>query len=243
MMNDTSVQEAGNIVPAIMDIVPIQIYGVSTDLPLPAPVSVRDPAIEAFVQSLCDPLTGIGLRPSQVQLINRDWLYQYELTASFFEGNGTLVRTAERLRFSVRNARNWADWQLVHQTMLRVHNLLALDPISVSNLTMQAQLQFPSIAEREQFLRSLAPGRSTSIVRPCGLGYLRIPDWEFEVRVQIEDSNVVSNGVYIGVDTQYKNNQDWESFVGSMPTMFAAAANAYGIGFEPFAGSPEGRST
>ena len=243
MMNDTAVQKAGEIMLAVMDIVPIQIYGVSTDLPLPAPVSVRDPAIEAFVQSLCDPLTGIGLRPSQVQLINRDWLYQYELTASFFEGNGTLVRTAERLRFSVRNARNWADWQLVHQTMLRVHNLLALDPNSVSNLTMQAQLQFPSIAERERFLRSLAPGRSTSIVRPCGLGYLRIPDWEFEVRVQIENSNVVSNGGYMGVDTQYKNNQDWESFVGSMPTMFAAAANAYGIGFEPFAGSPEGRST
>ena len=120
---------------------------------------------------------------------------------------------------------------------------MGLDTKSISNLTMRAQLQFPSIAERERFLRSLAPGRSTSIVRPCGLGYLRIPDWEFEVRVQIEDSNVVSNGVYIGVDTQYKNNQDWESFVGSMPTMFAAAANAYGIGFEPFAGSPEGRST
>ena len=67
------------------------------------------------------------------------------------------------------------------------------------------------------------------------------PDWEFEVRVQIEDSNVVSNGVYIGVDTQYRNDQDWESFVGSMPTMFAAAANAYGLGFEPFAGSPDGR--
>ena len=108
---------------------------------------------------------------------------------------------------------------------------------------MQAQLQFPSIAEREQFLRSLAPGRSTLIGRPCGLGYLRIPDWEFEARVQIEDSNVVSNGVYIGVDTQYKNNQDWDNFVGSMATMFAAAANAYGIGFEPFAGSPDGRPT
>ncbi len=120
---------------------------------------------------------------------------------------------------------------------------MGLDTKSISNLKMQAQLQFPSIAEREQFLRSLAPRRSTSIARPCGLGYLRIPDWEFEARVQIEDSNVVSNGVYIGVDTQYKNNQDWDNFVGSMPTMFAAAANAYGIGFETFAGSPDGRPT
>ena len=136
---------------AAMAIVPIQIYGVSTDLPVPAPVSVRDPATEAFVEFLCDPLAGIGLRPSQVQLINGDWSFQYELTASLFEGNGTLVRNADRLRFSVRNARNWADWQLVHQTMLRVHNLLSLDPNSVSNLTMQAQFQFPSTADRERF--------------------------------------------------------------------------------------------
>jgi hypothetical protein len=224
-----------------MDIVPIEIYGVSVDLPLPKPLSMRDPALEEFVQALCDPQIGIGLRPSQVQLINRDWLYQYELTATFFEGNGTLVRNPERLRFSVRNARNWADWQLVHQTMLRVHNLLVLDPKSISNLTMQAQLRFPSMPDRERFLKALAPGRA--IARPCGLGYLRIPDWESEVRVQIEDSNLVPNGVYIGVDTQYQNNQDWESFVGCMPTMFAAAANAYGIGFEPFAGSPAGQES
>ena len=58
-----------------MDIVPIEIYGVSVDLPLPKPLSMRDPALEEFVQALCDPQLGIGLRPSQAQLVNRDWLY------------------------------------------------------------------------------------------------------------------------------------------------------------------------
>lgn len=219
-----------------MDIVPIEIYGVNIDLPLPKPLSMRDPELDEFIRALCDPVRGISLKPSQVQLVNRDWLYQYELTATFFEGNGSLIRNPERMRLTVRNARNWGDWQLVQQTVLRIHALVELDLKSVSNLTMQAQLRFPSFPERDRYLRSLLPNRTVS--RPGALAYLRIPDWEYEVRVQIEDSNLVPAGVYIGVDTQYRNNQDWESFVGSMPTMFAAAANTFGLGFEPFAGSP-----
>jgi hypothetical protein len=58
------------------------------------------------------------------------------------------------------------------------------------------------------------------------------------VRVQIEDSNLIPAGVYVGADTQYRNDQDFESFIGSIPTMFAASANAFGLGFQPFAGTP-----
>jgi hypothetical protein len=219
-----------------MEVIPIEIFGVSIDLPLPAPVSMRETALEDFVRDLCDPQRGIGLKPSQCQLLGRDLLYQYELNATFFEGNGTLVRTAERLRVAVRNARNWADWQLVQQTLCRVHALVALDPKSVSSLAMQAQARFESLHERERFLRSFAGGRN--VARPAALGHVRIPDWEYEIRVQIEDSGILPAGVYMGADTQYRNNQHWESFIGSIPTMFAASANAFGLGFTPFAGTP-----
>ncbi len=219
-----------------MEVVPIEIFGVSIDLPLPQPISMREPALEQFVRDLCDPQKGVGLRPSQCQLLGRDMLYQYELNATFFEGNGTIVRTAERMRVAVRNARSWADWQLVHQTLCRVHALLELDVKSVSNLSMQAQVRFSSLPERERYLRSFAGNRL--VARPGALGHVRIPDWEYEVRVQIEDSNLIPAGVYVGADTQYRNDQDFESFTGSIPTMFAASANAFGLGFEPFAGTP-----
>jgi hypothetical protein len=219
-----------------MEVVPIELFGVSVDLPLPVPVSMRESALEDFVRDLCDPQKGVGVRPGQCQLVGRDLLYQYELNATFFEGNATLVRTAERTRVAIRNARNWADWQLVQQTLCRIHALIALDRKSVSNLSMQAQVRFTSLSERERFLRSFAPNRI--VARPGALGWVRIPDWEYEVRVQIEDSNLLPAGVYIGADTQYRNDQDWESFIGSIPTMFAASANSFGLGFEPFAGTP-----
>ena len=219
-----------------MEVVPIELFGVSIDIPLPVPMSMREAGFEQFVRDLCDPQKGVGVRPSQCQLLGRDLLYQYEFTATFFEGNGTIVRTPERLRAAVRNARNWADWQLVHRTLCRVHALVELDPKSVSNLAMQAQARFISFPERERFLRSFASNRI--VARPGALGHVRIPDWEYEVRVQIEDSALLPAGVYIGADTQYRNDQDWESFMGSVPTMFAAAANSFGLGFEPFAGTP-----
>jgi len=54
----------------------------------------------------------------------------------------------------------------------------------------------------------------------------------------IEDSNLLPAGVCVSCETQYRNDQDWESFIGSVPTMFAAGANAFSLGFEPFAGTP-----
>ena len=220
----------------LMDVVPIELFGVSIDLPLPKPVSMRSTMLEDFARDLCDPLKGIGVRPAQCQLVGRDLLYQYELNATFFEGNGTLVRTPERLRVAVRNARNWADWQLVHQTFCRVHALVELDSKSVSSLAMQAQVRFVSQSERERYLRSFASNRT--VARPGALGHVRIPDWEYEVRMVIEDSNLLPAGVCVSCETQYRNDQDWESFIGSVPTMFAAGANAFSLGFEPFAGTP-----
>ena len=68
-----------------MDVVPIELFGVSIDLPLPKPVSMRSTVLEDFARDLCDPLKGIGVRAAQCQLVGRDLLYQYELNATFFE--------------------------------------------------------------------------------------------------------------------------------------------------------------
>jgi hypothetical protein len=63
---------------------------------------------------------------------------------------------------------------------------------------------------------------------------VRIFDWEKEIRVLIEPSNVVPDAVFCGWDTQFTNNQEWESFLGSLPTMMENSANLFELGFEPF---------
>jgi hypothetical protein len=76
----------------------------------------------------------------------------------------------------------------------------------------------------------------TALLAKAGaLGYVRIFDWEKDIRVLIEPSNLVPDAVFIAWDTQYANEQsDWESFLSSLPSMMENSANLFELGFEPF---------
>jgi hypothetical protein len=101
----------------------------------------------------------------------------------------------------------------------------------VTALACHVHAKFPSTDDRDGFLGQFA--HSFDVSRPAGLGYVRILDWEKEIRVLIEGSNVVPDSVFVGWDTQFVNLQDWESFLITIPTMMENSANTFGLGFEP----------
>ena len=70
--------------------------------------------------------------------------------------------------------------------------------------------------------------------RPAALGYVTILDWEKDIRVLIEQSNVVPGGVFVSWDTQFVNAQDWETFIPTLPTLMDNSANLFDLGFDPF---------
>jgi hypothetical protein len=53
------------------------------------------------------------------------------------------------------------------------------------------------------------------ITKPAALGYVRIFDWEKDIRLMIEQSNVVPDAVFCTWDTQFTNKHEWASFLGS----------------------------
>jgi hypothetical protein len=210
----------------------VETFALSVDVPLESPQSLQQAQIESFAQSLCDPTKGFGIRPAQCQLVNRDSLYQWEFQATLFDGNGTLVRVADRLRILIRNARTSQDWRVLHQALLRSFNLVTVHPGALSALSIQGQIRFPSPMEREKFLRPFAAG--LNIARPGFLGSVRIPDWEHEVRVLIEDSNLIPNAISAGIDTPFSPQRDWDSFIESFPAVFENALNLLGLSVPVF---------
>jgi hypothetical protein len=86
--------------------------------------------------------------------------------------------------------------------------------------------------ERDDFLAQFA--QSGAIARPACLGYVQIADWEKDIRVLIERSNLVPDALFIAWDTQFVNAQDWDTFLGSLPTVMENSANIFELGFEPF---------
>jgi hypothetical protein len=62
---------------------------------------------------------------------------------------------------------------------------------------------------------------------------VRIADWEKDIRVLIEQSNLTPDSLFIAWDTQFTNSQDWDTFLASLPTMMENSAHSFGLGFEP----------
>jgi hypothetical protein len=215
-----------------MEILPIEFFGVAVDVPFPSPLGFTQARIEEFGAKICDPTAGLGLRPDQIRMRRWDELYGYEVTAQFFGDNGLLTRAADRAKLAVRNARTAADWNILHQTLLRFYTLMEFMPESITTLSAHVHAKFPSADERDSFLGEFA--HSPLVARPAALGYVQIADWEKDIRVLIERSNLVPEAVFVAWDTQFENSQDWDSFLGSLPTVMENSANLFDLGFEPF---------
>lgn len=215
-----------------MEIVPVEIFGVAVDVPFPRPLAYGQARLEDFSAKLCDPVTGLSLRPSLLRLRRTDDLYDYELSGHFFGENGSLTRTADRVKLAIRNARNAADWNIVHQTFTRFYKLAEFAPESATTLSLHVHAKFSSAGEREGFLDQF--NHHALMSRPAALGYVRIMDWEKDIRVLIEQSNAVPDGIFIAWDTQFAHPQEWDTFLGALPTVMENAVNVFGLGLEPF---------
>ena len=215
-----------------MEILPIDFFGVHVDVPFAAPLGFSEARLEAFGAALCDTAKGLSLRADQIRLKRWDDLFGYELSAQFFGENGTLTRTADRIKFGVRSARTAADWKIISDTLVRFYTLVDFGPKTVTAISAHAHAKFPSVEERDAFLQRFS--YSPMVNRPATLGYVTILDWEKDIRVLIEQSNVVTGGVFVSWDTQFANAQDWETFIPTLPTLMDNSANLFDLGFEPF---------
>lgn len=215
-----------------MEVLPLDLFGIAVDVPFPAPLGFQAAKLEEFSAKLCDTVKGLSLRVDQIRLRKLDDLFDYELKAAFFGENGTLVRTADRVKIGVRNGRTAGDWTIIHQTLTRFYNLMNFDKKTLSTLSTHAHAKFDSTEERDKWLEQFS--HNSLIQKPAALGYVRIQDWEKDIRVLIEISNAAPDSIFIAWDTQFTNNQEWDTFLGSLPSVMENSANFFELGFEPF---------
>ena len=215
-----------------MEIVPIEIFGVHVDVAFPAPLAYQAAKLDTFAANICHPKEGLSLRPDQIRLRRFDDLFDYEMKAIFFGENGTLIRNAERIKFGIRNARTQGDWNVIQQTLTKLYTLMDFEEKSTTHLSTHAHAKFEDEHQRDEWLSQFS--HNSFIGKPAALGYVTIPDWEKDIRVLMEPSNMVPAAVFIAWDTQFTNNQEWDSFLGSLPTVMDNSANFFELGFEPF---------
>ena len=214
-----------------MEIVPLDLFGIHVDVPFTPPLGIRQADLEGFAAQICDTTKGLSLRADQIRMKRWDELYGYELSAQFFGENGTLSRTADRIKFGIRNARTAGDWKIMQDTLQRFYTFMDFPPESVTALSAHAHAKFPTVEERDAFLSRFS--YSPLFSKPAALGYVQVIDWKRDIRVLIEQSNVVPEALFVMWDTQFTNDQEWETFLGSVMTLMDNSANLFDLEFEP----------
>jgi hypothetical protein len=214
-----------------MEILPLDIFGIHVDVPFTPPLGIRQADLEEFGAIICDATKGLNLRADQIRVKRWDELYGYELSAQFFGENGTLTRTADRIKFGIRNARTAGDWKIMQDTLQRFYTFMDFPPESVTALSAHAHAKFPTVEERDAFLQRFS--YSPLFSKPAALGYVQVIDWKRDIRVLIEQSNVVPEALFIMWDTQFTNDQEWETFLASVMTLMDNSANLFDLEFEP----------
>ena len=64
---------------------------------------------------------------------------------------------------------------------------------------------------------------------PVGIGLAAIGSG-----MQAPGSNVVPDALFVMWDTQFTNDQEWETFIGSLIHVMENSANFFELGFDPF---------
>ena len=158
-----------------------------------------------------------------------DDLFDYELEAVFFGDNGTLNRTADRVKLGVATRAPPATGRS-SSTLTCFYTLMKIDRHRV-HLSTHVHAKF----ERR---RSATVGRSiydNSLVhKPCALGYVKIPELGKGRPRAHRSIECAPNCVFVAWDTQFVNDQESETFIGSLVHVIENSVNFFELGFEPF---------
>ncbi len=209
----------------------IELFNLQIETPLPRARPLDHEEVLAFTDWLCDP-EGFRLRPDQVRVKTWDPAFGYEILAQFFGENGFLVRTPDRMRVGIKNARSAGDWEIVQQLFVRfLHQDTNPKPDLVRNFSATAHVKVDEPFTAAEFLQRFAvvPG----VERPAALSYVKIADWEKDIRIVIEPSNMIPGQLFISWDSQFVANQDWDTFVPILLTVMENSAAIFDLQIAP----------
>lgn len=214
-----------------MRLVPIDLLGFNLDIPFMPPLTQRAADLERYAAWLCDVETGLGLRPDQVRLKRWDDLYGYEMFAQFFGENGSITRLPDRVRVMLRNSRTAADWELVRRVLVRFYTHMNFAPLSRTAFSAHMHCRLPAADELEGFFRQFPQHPMAS--KPALFTYVKIGDWEGDIRMVIEKSNALPDALFLLWETTFQNSQDWESFFTALPAVLENSAHFFDLAFLP----------
>lgn len=206
------------------------LFGIVLDVRAAKPRPFSQRSLEEILTRLVDTEQGLALKSEQVRLRQLDAGFEYEVKASLLNGNGVFIYDAEKSAVSISGGRTPADVKLLAEAAKRFLWTINVAAEDVGTLSVNTHARAESSDARTAFLRRFA--EDDRIVAPGTLGYVRVEDWDTDVRFSVEQSIGVPDSLFVAWSTQFQGAQ-WIDTVDHLTGMLESVAAVFGIQFEP----------
>jgi len=193
-------------------------------------VLFKDAQCDVAAQKCFEAFASYGLRPSQISVRSGDQTFNYELSFSLFNGNGTFRISAEKLDIVLQNATSDKDLEIVQDCIAKIYEHVPLQEISNTLISGNAHATFPSAEEMQQYLLKFAnPGKQ--IISSGVIAYVRCQNWEEEIRVTIDKSLAFPTGLFLAWSTTYRDGKLSRDVLKNVKEAFAESVTKFDLVF------------
>ncbi len=209
----------------------VQVFAIALEVYFSRPRPFAKDKIDELATWLTDAAEGFALRPEQVRVRHTDIVFDYDLSASFFGGNATFKRDAEKAVFSARGARTRQDADILHQTAARFVKAIAAPEQLYVAFSANAHASLASEGAREAYLADFRP--NDRVVGPGALGFVRLEGWPEDVRIAIEPSIGIPSSLFFTWHSRFLPSGDPLQLLQNLVTALGGAVEVYRVKFKP----------
>jgi hypothetical protein len=190
----------------------------------------KEAHLDEIAQKALEAFASYGLKPAQIVVRSGDQTFNYELSFSLFNGNGTFRISAEKLEVLLQNATGDKDLEIVHDCIAKIYEHVPLPEISSTLISANAHATFPSVEELQQYQLKFA-NPEKQIVTGGIIAYVRCQNWKEEIRLAIDKSLAFPTGLFLAWSTTYRDSKPSRVVLNCVKEAFEESATKFGLTF------------
>jgi hypothetical protein len=207
-----------------------KVCGVTLESFFKKAILFKDAHCDDVSQKCLEAFASYGMKASQIAVRNFDGTFNYDLSFSLFNGNGTFKISAEKLDISLQNATTDKDLEIIQDCIAKIYEHVPLPEISHTIFSATAHATFQSIEAMQQYLSRFAVP-TKQVVSGGTIAYVLCEKWAEEIRLTIDKSLAFPDGVFLAWTTTCREKKLTRDVVTRIKDAFKESVTKFDLAF------------
>lgn len=207
-----------------------KICGVTLESLFKKAILFKDARCDEVAQKCLEAFASYGMKPSQIAVRNYDSAFNYDLSFSLFNGNGTFKISVEKLDISLQNATSDKDLEIIQDCIAKIYEHVPLPEISHTIFSATVHATFASIEAMQQYLLRFA-NPAKQVVSGGTIAYVLCENWAEQIRLTLDKSLAFPEGIFLTWTTTYREKKLTRDVVTRIKDLFKESVKKFDLTF------------